>query len=247
MPTLPPRQTRRLFFSAGPEFAPFGHEGHLMQVVGACYGLRDSGARFHERLSEVLSKEGFVPSKADRDLWMKDCGTHYEYICTYVDDLLFVGKDPEAFFDRLKNVHDFKLKGVGEPEYHLGGDFKRTTHPESFLTWGSKTYIKRMMANYEQMFGEPIPKRKIHAPLPPDDHPEVDESELCDEVDQKHYMSMIGELQWAITLGRFDIMCPVMTLSRFRPAPRIGHLKRLKRIYGYLQTYPDTSIKFNIE
>ena len=244
---LTSKTNEKVVFTAGPEFAPFGHEGHLMQVIGACYGLRDSGSRFHERLSEVLIKEEFYPSKADRDLWMKDCGDHYEYICTWVDDILYVGKDPKAFFDRLVNVHKFKLKGVGEPEYHLGGDFKRTEQPEKFLIWGSKTYIKRMFANYEQMFGEPIPRRKVHAPLAADDHPEIDESGFCDEVDKKHYWSMIGELQWAITLGRFDIMCPVMTMSRFRPQPRIGHLKRLKRIYQYLHTYPDTSIKFNVE
>ena len=95
---LTSRTNERVVFTAGPEFAPFGHEGHLMQVIQACYGLRDSGSRFHERLSEVLHKEGFVPSKADRDLWMKDCGTHYEYICTYVDDLLGAMKDPAAFF-----------------------------------------------------------------------------------------------------------------------------------------------------
>ena len=42
------------------------------------------------------------------------------------------------------------------------------------------------------------------------------------------------ELQWAITLGRYDILAHVMSLSRFRLAPKIGHLERMKRIYGYL-------------
>jgi hypothetical protein len=40
------------------------------------YGLKTSGARFHEHLSDILRKMGFLPSKADADLWMKDCGTH---------------------------------------------------------------------------------------------------------------------------------------------------------------------------
>ena len=37
------------------------------------------------------------------------------------------------------------------------------------------------------------------------------------------YMCMIGQLQWAITLGRYDIMAHVMLMSRFRLAPKIGH------------------------
>ena len=47
-------------------------------------------------------------------------------------------------------------------------------------------------------------------------------------------MSMIGRLQWAITLGRYDILAQVMTMYRFRLAPKIGHLERMKRLNGYL-------------
>ena len=45
---------------------------------------------------------------------------------------------------------------------------------------------------------------------------------------------MIGQLQWAITLGRNDILAHVVSMSRFRLAPKIGHLERMKRLYGYL-------------
>jgi len=31
---------------------------------------------------------GFVPSKAEEDIWMRDMGDHYEYVASYVDDLL---------------------------------------------------------------------------------------------------------------------------------------------------------------
>jgi hypothetical protein len=48
------------------------------------------------------------------------------------------------------------------------------------------------------------------------------------------YQSMIGALQWMVTIGWFDIITAVVTMSSFRAAPRKGHLDRLKRIYGYL-------------
>jgi len=55
---------------------------------------------------------------------------------------------------------------------------------------------------------------------------------------------VIGALQWAVTLGRFDIFAAVMTLGRFRAAPRVGHLDRLKRICGYLRRHPEGSVRF---
>jgi hypothetical protein len=46
---------------------------------------------------------------------------------------------------------------------------------------------------------------------------------------------LIGQLQWAISLGRFNIAVVIMTMmSAFRSAPRKGNLDRVKRIYGYL-------------
>jgi hypothetical protein len=66
------------------------------------------------------------------------------------------------------------------------------------------------------------------------DHPELDTSEFLDAKGVTTYQSMIGALQWMVTIGRFDILTAVMSMSSFRAAPRVGHLDRLKRIYGFL-------------
>ena len=57
----------------------------------------------------------------------------------------------------------------------------------------------------------------------------------------------MGKLQWAITIGRIDIMCAVMIMGSFRCQPKIGHLNRLKRIFGFLKQYKSCSIKFRTE
>ena len=46
----------------------------------------------------------FCLSKADPDIWMKDCGDHYSHVAVYVDDCLYAGKDGKAFFDELKSL-----------------------------------------------------------------------------------------------------------------------------------------------
>jgi hypothetical protein len=79
------------------------------------------------------------------------------------------------------------------------------------------------------------------------DHPELDTSELCNEEQISQYQSMIGSLQWIVTIRRFDIHTAVMTMSGFCIAPRIGHLKRLHCIYGYLSKMRFTSIRVRTE
>ena len=51
------------------------------------------------------------------------------------------------------------------------------------------------------------------------DHPELDESKLPDADGIRMYQSLIGTLQWTITLGRFNVATVVMTMSGFRVAP----------------------------
>ena len=89
----------------------------------------------------------------------------------------------------------------------------------------------------------------IKAPLKKTDHPELDNTELCNEEQITKYMCMLGQLQWAVTPGRYDILAHVMSMSmsRLRLAPKIGHLERLKRLYGYLSKTKHFAIKYRTE
>ncbi|GAX13599.1 hypothetical protein FisN_14Lh370 [Fistulifera solaris] len=219
----------KLYFIAGPSFG--ARAGHILVINKALYGLRTSGLRWHERFADVLRTMGFFPSKAEPDIWMRENEGLYEYVAVYVDDIAIAARDPMSIVTELTETHKFKLKGTGPISYHLGMDFFRDG--EGHLCYAPRKYIERMMKAYETLFGEK-PKRTYHSPLVPGDHPETDMSELLDEEGIKKYQSLIGALQWVITIGRFDIMTAVMTLSSFRAAPRRGHLERAKRIYGYL-------------
>ena len=77
--------------------------------------------------------------------------------------------------------------------------------------------------------------KEAKVPSKKKDHPELDTTPELDDEGRTKYMSLIGALQWLISLGRFDIMHAVVSLSRFRAAPREGHLERVKQIYGYLK------------
>ena len=228
----------KVYFIAGKEFGEL--EGHTLIIVKALYGLRTSGARFHERLADTLRDMGFFPSRADPDLWIRDAGDCYEYVCVYVDDLMAIMKAPQKFFDELAEKYKYILKGVGIPEYHLGGNFGRD--PDGTLYWGAKTYVEKMLDNYARLFGTEA--KKYSSPMDKDDSPELDLTDDLDEEKTTLYQSMIGALQWCITLGRFDIAVAVMKMSSFRAAPKEGHLKRLHRIYGYLRRNPDAAIRF---
>ena len=95
----------------------------------------------------------------------------------------------------------------------LGCDYFRDE--DGTLCVGHKKYIERMEASYKNLFGT-TPSHKVQPPLEKNDHPELDESPLLDADGVAKYQSLIGTLQWTITLGRFDVGTAVMTMSGFR-------------------------------
>jgi hypothetical protein len=140
-------------------------------------------------------------------------------------------KGPKALIDILEAKYKFKTEGSGPISFHLGMDIHRDNDGTLCVT--SFKFIERMMSNYEKAFGE-LPKQTCSSLLQKGDHPELDNTEFLDAKGIVLYQSMIGALQWAVTIGRFEISTSVVTLSGFRAAPRRGHLDHVKRIYGYL-------------
>ena len=234
--------SEKVYITAGPEFGEL--EGHTLIISKALYGLRSSGARWHDRFADCITELGFFPCKPEPDIWMRKSGNIYEYVAVYVDDLAIAMKNPKDLVDILEGKHKFKTKGTGPISFHLGMDFSRDD--DNTLCLSSSKYIEKLLKNYERMFGQQ-PKQNISSPLEKGDHPETDTSEFLDTKGIQMYQSMIGALQWMVTIGRFDIITAVMTMSGFRVAPRKGHLERLQRIYGYLSKMRHAGIRIRTE
>ena len=239
---LEAKTQEKIVFRAGPEWGEL--EGHLMKCDKALYGLASSGLRFHEKLSKDLRDMGFKMCEALNDVWMRDCGDHYEYLVVYVDDIIYIGKNPREFFNTLgPGKYKYTLKDVGPAKFHLGADFFKDD--DGTQCYGSQTYAKRFLEHYEQIMGEK-PKPRM-SPLSRDERPELDTTEDCNENELNQYQSVIGGAQWLVSIGRFDIAHAVMTLGRFRAMPKKGHLESLKQLAGYIRKFPHAAIRFRTE
>lgn len=89
-------------------------------------GLKSSGAAFHAHLANALQSLGFISSLADPDVWyraaIKPNGKkYYEYLLTYVDDILLLSSDPHIVFKQLTEIYRFK-EPPGKPKKYLGTD-----------------------------------------------------------------------------------------------------------------------------
>lgn len=159
------RPREKVYFKAGLEFGE--QAGKLMKVVRALYGLKSSGAAFRSKLAGELKEMGYIPLTGDPDVYMKgrsraNGSTYYEYILTYVDDILYIGLGPTNFMEKLKLA--FTLKdGYSTPKSFLGGEFHKLEMIESGIThrcWSisMNKYIDRIVCD--------VQKRAIELDLP---------------------------------------------------------------------------------
>ena len=227
----------KIYTRVGKEFGE--HNGMIAIIIKALYGLTTSAERFHTLFADFIRSLGFIPTRFDRDVWMRlrDDRTGYDYICTHVDDFKVVAKNPEMWIERIAGA--FLIKEHGPRNYYLGNDY---TFHDNFNMWtyGSKTYATEAVAKVERIFGT---LRKEGTPLPSADcHPEMDTSPLLDLDGHRKFQMVLGMLQWLMSIGRPDLSQVVASLNRFGAAPREGHLDLAIRVFGYIKQTPNKVI-----
>ena len=245
--------TEKCYVVAGDEFGP-DLKGRTLKIVRALYGLKSAGAAFRAHLASILRTFlKFQPCQADPDVWMRrahsaDGNPYYEYILVYVDDVMIISGDPDAVVNSLKE--HFLLKVVSnpadKPERYLGAMIGKHQFSDGTQAWymSADDYLSKAIPTVEEACDEKLNK-KFTSPLPPDYHPELDTSPFLNDDGVSLFASYIGILQWAGELGRVDLAHSVALMSRFRCAPREGHLDMLLRMFGYVKGHLRSKLVFD--
>ena len=245
--------SEKFFTKLGQEFG--SDAGKLAIVVRALYGLKSAAASFGKFLAENLKNLGWRPTRGDPNVYFrpgtKPDGTKvYEYLLTYVDDLLCVGIDPKSAVEAIGKVFTLKPSSLGPPTSYLGaevGQYSFDGSDRKHWYMGSEKYIKESIRNVQIWLKERglELKKGTRSVLPSDYRPELDITEELDSESASYYMSQISVLRWIVELGRIDIAAEVSMLSSYMAAPRKGHLQAIFHIYGWLMEHPRSKIVFD--
>ena len=242
----------RIYTIAGPEFGT--EEGTLFIVKQALYGLKSSGAAFRAKLAEVIRDAGFRPTMADPDVWIRpavkpDGAKYYEIVLCYVDDVLSIGHEPMRAIDSIKSVFKLKEDKAEVPDVYLGATLEQVTTDSDVRCWtmSSVKYLKAAIANVEESLAKRNLKLpgKCSTPMSCGYHPSEDFTRELDEDGVQTYQEHIGVLQWAVEIGRVDILLEVSLLSSHLALPREGHLEQVYHIFGYLCNSPRRRLFFD--
>ncbi len=242
----------KIWTTAGPEFG--SEAGQIMIIVRALYGLKSSGAAFRALLADTLHDLGYVPTKADPDVWIRpavkpDGFEYYEMVLCYVDDVLAISHNPMETMQGIQGKFKLKNDKIVEPDIYLGAQLGKMTTAEGVDCWtmSSDKYCKDAVENVEEMLqkdGKRLPSKCV-TPLKSGYRPEEDVSPELKADGVQTYQELIGVLRWAVELGRVDILLETALMSTHLALPRLGQLEQVFHIFGYLKEHPKKKLAFD--
>ena len=126
-------------------------------------------------LEDFLRTLRCVPSRYDRDVWMRlrDDKSGYDFIYTHVGELKVVAKNPSIWIEQIAST--FIIKEHGPRSYYRNNDYSYHDG-QNMWTYGCQSYTKEEVSRVERIY-ECLPKEST--PLPVIDcHPELNKSPL---------------------------------------------------------------------
>ena len=138
----------------------------------------------------------------------------------------------------------FKLKESAPIIYHLG---------YGFIQGSDRTFYQNLKKK-EKFFKEDFVwwlgyklSNTLCPTLEKGDHLELDNSKFLEEEEIEQYQSMIGSLQWLVSIERWDLLTHIMTvMSSFRSTPKFGHMERAKQVCAFSCNFKHFKLRYRI-
>ena len=137
----------KIWSVAGPEFGE--RKGSIVVLNRALYGLKTASRSFHEFFGDCLRRMGFLPTRADPDLWYKQSTDYkgYDYIATHVDDFIIAAKRPLEYMSQIEQ--EFLIRNKEDsPNYYLGNSYTRRGKDDRYLH--QRNMLQKSLTNIKQ-------------------------------------------------------------------------------------------------
>ncbi|KAL0323431.1 UNVERIFIED_CONTAM: Retrovirus-related Pol polyprotein from transposon TNT 1-94 [Sesamum angustifolium] len=101
--------------------------GHVCKLVRSLYSLKHASREWNHEFTIKFELFGFLQSKHDHYLFIKDDHATFTILLVYVDDILVVGNSKAMILDVKKYLDSlFTIKDLGIAKYFLGLEIARS-------------------------------------------------------------------------------------------------------------------------
>jgi hypothetical protein len=201
---------------------------HVLKLKKNVYGLKDGPLTWYEHLLKGLFARGFIQSKVDPCLFIKNGIV----ILVYCDDCIVLSPDETVitkFVDSMKT--DYTLTDEGDISAYLG---IQVVTKQGQISFTQPALIQRILETV------PLKDQRMHdTPADVTLHKDKDGQERKTDF---HYRSAIGQLNFLTASTRPELQMAVHQCARFSANPKLSHEQAVKRIIRYLKRTPNEGL-----
>jgi hypothetical protein len=218
--------------------------GHVLKVNKALQGHPEAPRLWHKHIDKILTQQlGFTATTHETCLYQKRIDGDLVILLRQVDDFSIASTNPthcETVRKEIESRMQNPLNDLGTIKRFNGIDILQA---RDFVKISCETYVDKIVLHHgwqnEIASNQPIPMRadseslrKLELSKGPDDP--ADAQALETEMGFS-YRQAIGELIFAMTVGRIDISYPIIKLSQYSAQPSKAHYQAVKQIFIYLK------------
>jgi hypothetical protein len=200
------------------------------------YGLHESPHEFNCMLNKDLILHGFIKSKADDCIYVKESNKKLIIISVHVDDMLIAApsiKDQQWFEDTF--MSKYELTGQHELLSYIGMSIRRCKNE---ITVNQRGYIDNMVKKY-------LPKIPNHYPSVPAVPTILKPKSISTPISSTKYLSIVMTLMYLARHTRPDILMPVTFLATKSAEPTSEYYADAIRIVAYVDSTRSLSMVFS--
>jgi hypothetical protein len=182
-----------------PGFVAADHEGKVLKLSKALYGLRQAPRAWNVKLDSSLQNMGFTRCRSEHGMYTRGAGEARVVDGVYVDDLIITGADPavvQAFKDEMQQI--FRMSDLGLLSFYLGIEVKQGGRS---ISLGQAAYARKLLvkAGMEICNSCSTPMEvRLH----------LSTKGTTEEVDATMYRSLVGSLRYLIhTCSEHGFIC----------------------------------------
>jgi hypothetical protein len=227
--------------------------GYVLKVNKALQGHPEAPRLWHKHIDHILTKEmGFKATTHETCIYQKRVDGDLILILRQVDDFSIASTNPQHCKNTIKDIEDRMqnpLNDLGVIKRFNGIDILQA---RDFVKVSCESYIDKIVTHHgwqnEVASNHPIPMRadseslrKLELSKGPEDPREAQELEK--EMGFS-YRQAIGELIFAMTVGRIDISYPIIKLSQYSARPSKAQYQAVKQVFVYLNATRDQGLTY---
>jgi ribonuclease HI len=231
-----------------PEWNKYVHEGKLyVQLLRALYGLQQSAKLWYDKINESLIALGFQANPKDPCCYNIMVDGTQATLCMHVDDMLITHVSDRGC-KAVENMIRQEWKNIrvksGNDFVFLGMEISRLK--DASVQVCASAYEDKIIEGWSVCSGWKDMDKSCPTPATADLFDEEDEKDdsFLNDHDKDNYHSYTAKALYLGKRTRCDILTVISVLAGRVREPRLSDLKRLDRVYRYLNGNRNLCIVF---